>query len=132
MNKDLQTEKRHNKILIIGFIADVLLFIFAIIMRAYDISKSPFYGLPGIQSKGSSGSFWKILMIICAFVFIILIILLVYWKSYAILGVKTTVESKAEMARSGVVLTNKSASKDTENPITDTGAKNEGQNMELF
>lgn len=132
MNKDIQTEKRHNKVLIIGFIADVLLFVFAILMRAYDVLKSPFYGLPGIQSKGSSGSFWKILMIICAFVFIILIILLVYWKSYAILGVKTTVESKAEMARSGVVLTNKSASKDTENPITDTGAKNEGQNMELF
>lgn len=132
MNKDIQTEKRHNKVLIIVFAVDLLLFVFAILMRAYDVLKSPFYGLPGIQSKGSSGSFWKILMIICAFVFIILILLLVYWKSYAILGVKTTTESKAEMARNGIVLTNKSDSKDTENPITDTGAKNEGQNMELF
>ena len=132
MNKDLQTEKRRNKILIIGFIADVLLFIFAIIMRAYDVSKSPFQGLPGVQSNGSSNSFWRVLMIACVIVLIILVILLMYWKSYAILGVKTTVESKAEMARSGVVLTNKSASKDTENPIIDTGAKNKGQNMELF
>lgn len=132
MNKDLQTEKRRNKILIIGFIADVLVLIFAIIMRAYDVSKSPFQGLPGVRLNGSSNSFWRVLMIACMIVLIILVILLVYWKSYAILGVKTSVESKAEMARSGVVLTNKSASKDAENPITDTGAKNEGQNMELF
>lgn len=132
MNKDIQTEKRHNKVLIIVFAVDLLLFVFAILIRAYDVLKSPFYGLPGIQSKGSSGSFWKILMIICAFVFIILILLLVYWKSYAILGVKTTTESKAEMARNGIVLTNKSDSKDTKNPVIDTKAKNEGQNMELF
>ena len=139
MNKDLQTEKKHNKILIIGFIADVLLFIFAIIMKTYDVLKSPFRGLPGVQLRGSSGSFWRVLMIICGIVFIILVILLMYWKSYAILGVKTVVNSKAEMARNGIVIINKSTSNEAKSHVVGTKdstenvkVKNDGQNMELF
>lgn len=62
-----------------------------------------------------------------------------YWKSYAILGVKTAVNSKAEMARNGIVIINKSTSNEARSHVVGTKdstenvkVKNDGQNMELF
>lgn len=105
MNQKINKGQKQTKALIILLVIAVGVIAIGIIGNYVSIAKSPSVVLPGFKAKGDP--IWRNIIIVGCILAGIAGILLMKLKSHVLFDTTTEVESRAEMARSGILLVDK-------------------------